>query len=74
MAQIEHRYFHPLQCLHARAGAQIGKVVYTNWPSSKYVPRPCLLKMPDVLQIALLKMFRCAVGVHFVSNYTFYQI
>ena len=24
--------------------------------------------MHDVLQIALLKIFRCAVGVHFLSN------
>ena len=25
--------------------------------------RPCLLNMPAVLQIALLKIFRCSVGV-----------
>ena len=30
---------------------------------------PRLLKMLAVLQKALLKMIRCAVGVHFVSNY-----
>ena len=29
---------------------------------------PCLFKIPAVLQIALLKIFRCAVGVHFVYN------
>ena len=28
-----------------------------------------LLLMHAVLQIALLKTFRCAVGVHFVSNF-----
>ena len=30
--------------------------------------RPCLFKMPAVLQIALLKIFRCAVSLHFVSE------
>ena len=30
--------------------------------------RPCLLNMPAVLKIAFLKILRCAVGVHFVSN------
>ena len=29
---------------------------------------PWLLKIPVVLWIALLKIFRCVVGVHFVSN------
>ena len=33
--------------------------------------RPCLLKLPAVLQIALLKTFRCAVGVHFLIVYDF---
>ena len=28
--------------------------------------------MPVVLQIALLKIFRCAVGVHFISNYVYF--
>ena len=32
-------------------------------PTKKY--SPCILKMPAVLQMALLKIFRCAVGVHF---------
>ena len=31
-------------------------------------PRPCLLKIPAVLEIALFKTFRCVVGVHFVCN------
>ena len=30
--------------------------------------RPCYLKMPVVLQITLLEIFRCAVGVYFVYN------
>ena len=30
--------------------------------------RPCLLKIPAMLQIELLKIFRRAVGVHFISN------
>ena len=30
--------------------------------------RPCLLKIPAVLQKAVLKILRCTVGVHFVSN------
>ena len=30
--------------------------------------RPCLYKMPGVLQIALLRIFRCVAGVLFVSN------
>ena len=37
--------------------------------------RPCLSKMPAVLQIALLKILRCAVSVNFVSYCVlFYQI
>ena len=32
------------------------------------VYRPCVLKMPAVLQIALIRVFTCVVGVHFVSN------
>ena len=30
--------------------------------------RSCLLKMPAVLQTTLLKIFRHAVGMHFVSS------
>ena len=30
------------------------------------VYRPCLLKIAAVLQIAPHKIFRCAVGVHFI--------
>ena len=37
----------------------------------KLLPRPCLLNMPAVLQMSLLKIFRCAVGVHLVSMYNF---
>ena len=30
--------------------------------------RPCLLKLPAVLQMTLLKILSCAEGVHFSSN------
>ena len=39
------------------------------WQARTDINRPCLLKMNAVLQIALLNIFRCAVGVHFVSYY-----
>ena len=34
--------------------------------------RPRLLKMPAVIEIPLLKILRCAVGVHFVSNCVYF--
>ena len=42
--------------------------VVGHFKASSFNSRPCLLKMPAVLKIALLKTFRCAVGVHFVCN------
>ena len=38
------------------------------WLLSIETNRHFLLKIPDVLQISLLEIFRCAIGVHFVSN------
>ena len=38
-----------------------------HYLSADRFARPCLLKIPAVLQITLLKIFRCAVGVYFVS-------
>ena len=47
---------------------------WTNLLSDSH-GRLCLLKMNSVLQIALLNIFRCAVGVHFVSkSVQFYKI